>query len=81
MNTTRTATSFELRNQFNSPVGLENLADLLVLLTLLYTNYLDDCPMVTNQLRDLHVSLGKDAKDVAFVVVSVSPEQDTVQAA
>lgn len=81
MNPPRTATPFELQNQFGQPVSLEDHAGKVVLLNFLYTNCPNVCPMVTNQLRDLHGALGDDTDDVAFVAVSVDPKRDTVQAA
>ena len=75
------APQFELVNQFDHPVSLDDFADRVVVLTFLYTNCPDVCPIVTTQLRDAQDSLGADAEDVAFVAVSTDPERDTVSAA
>ena len=75
------APQFELVNQFDHPVSLDDFADSVVVLTFLYTNCPDVCPIVTTQLRDAQDLLGPDAQDVAFVAVSTDPERDTVSAA
>ena len=53
----------------------------MVLLTFLYTNCPDICPVVTSQLRDAHEMLGSVADEVVFVAISVDPERDSVEAA
>ena len=75
------APEFDLVNQFDRPVTLDDFADRVVVLTFLYTNCPDVCPIVTTQLRDTQVALGPDVEDVAFVAVSTDPERDTVSAA
>ena len=75
------APDFQLVNQFDRPVSLDDFADRVVVLTFLYTNCPDVCPIVTTQLRDTQVALGPDAEDVAFIAISTDPERDTVSAA
>lgn len=75
------AASFRLQNQFDLPVSLSDHTGKVVLLTFLYTNCPDICPIVAGNLRDVHRVLGDDAGDVALVAVSVDPERDSVQAA
>ena len=75
------APDFRLVNQFDLPVSLGDFADRVVVLTFLYTNCPDVCPIVTTQLRDTQVALGPDAEDVAFIAISTDPERDTVSAA
>ena len=75
------APQFELVNQFDRPVSLDDFADRVVVLTFLYTYCPDVCPIVTTQLRDAQDSLGPDAGDVAFIAISTDPERDTVGAA
>ena len=75
------AASFRLQNQFDLPVSLSDHTGKVVLLTFLYTNCPDICPIVAVNLRDVHRVLGDDAGDVALVAVSVDPERDSVQAA
>ena len=53
----------------------------MVVLTFLYTNCPDVCPIVTAQLREVGEILGTDDGEAQFVAVSVDPERDTVEAA
>ena len=73
------AAPFELLDQFGSPVKLSDFEDKVVLLTFLYTNCPDVCPITTSQLREAHEMLGESAEDIAFVAISVDPERDTVR--
>ena len=75
------ATSFQLADQFGQTVSLEDFQGKVVLLTFLYTNCPDVCPITTSQLREAHALLGEDADKVAIVAVSVDPERDTVASA
>jgi protein SCO1/2 len=75
------ASPFELSNQFGEHVSLEDRRGLPVVLTFLYTNCPDVCPLTTSLIRDAHEMLGEDADDVAILAVSVDPERDTEQAA
>ncbi len=75
------APDFRLANQFGQTVSLDDFEDRVVVLTFLYTNCPDVCPIVTAQLRDAQDSLGPDAEEVAFVAVSTDPERDSVSAA
>ena len=72
------ATPFELTNQFGRDVALSDYAGRVTVLTFLYTNCPDVCPIVTAQLRDALELLGDDAGKVAFAAVSVDPQRDTV---
>ena len=72
------ATPFELTNQFGRDVALSDYAGRVTVLTFLYTNCPDVCPIVTAQLRDALELLGDDAGEVAFAAVSVDPRRDTV---
>ena len=75
------AMTFELRNQFSQQVSLSDYAGNVVLVTFLYTNCPDVCPIVTSQLSDAHAMLGDDASGVVFAAISVDPRRDSVQAA
>ena len=74
---TEVAPEISLTNQFNESIGLNSFRDRVVVLTFLYTQCPDVCPIITSQLRDVHSSLGVDADLVEFVAVSVDPERDT----
>ena len=75
------ATPFELTDQFGQTVSLSDYEGKVVLLTFLYTNCPDVCPIVTSQLREAHEMLGSVADEVAFIAISVDPERDSVEAA
>ena len=75
------ATPFELENQFGQSVSLSDYRGKVVLLTFLYTNCPDVCPIVTSQIRDAYEMLGKDTEEAAFIAVSVDPERDSLEAA
>ena len=76
-----TATSFTLTNQFAQPVSMTDYRGKVVLLTFLYTNCPDICPVTTAKIHDAYVLLGDDVKDLAVVAVSVDPECDTPEEA
>ena len=73
--------SFELTNQVGQPISLESLQGHVVVLTFLYTYCPDVCPIITTQLRDVQKQLSESGNNVEFVVISVDPERDTVEAA
>ena len=72
------ATPFDLIDQFGQPVSFSDFDDSVVVLTFLYTNCPDVCPITTSQLRDAHEMLGEDADNVSFVAISIDPERDTI---
>ena len=73
--------SFELTDQFGRAVQSDDYQGRVVLLTFLYTNCPDVCPIVTGQLRTAREALDSKASEVTVVAVSVDPERDTVEAA
>ncbi len=75
------ATPFTLLNQLGMPTSLSDYRGKVVLLTFLYTNCPDVCPITTNQLRDIYEALGETVNEAAIVAISVDPERDTVQVA
>lgn len=72
------ATPFDLVDQFGQPVSFSDFDDSVVVLTFLYTNCPDVCPITTSQLRDAHEMLGEDAEYVSFLAISIDPERDTI---
>ena len=60
-------------------VALSALRGKVVVLTFLYTNCPDVCPLTAEKLRDARDRVGQPA-DLALVAVSVDPRQDTPQA-
>ncbi len=75
------AYSFTLHDQFGEEAGLNDHRGKVVLLTFLYTNCPDVCPITTSQLRSAQEMLGDSADDIAIVAVSVDPERDSTEAA
>ncbi len=72
---------FELTDQFGRVATSADYRGRVTLLTFLYTNCPDVCPIVTGQLRAVREALDAEAADIAVVAVSVDPERDTVEAA
>ena len=76
------AQDFTLTDQFGVLKSLQqDFAGKVVVLTFLYTECPDVCPIVANHLRDVVESLEEDGPDTAIVIVSVDPEHDTVESA
>ena len=73
------ATPFTLRDQFDQQVNLFDLKGRVVVLTFLYTNCPDVCPLTTDALRKAYDSLGQDAQQTAFVAITVDPSRDSVE--
>ncbi len=72
-------TSFELINQDSSKVSFpEDFKGNITVMSFMYTNCPDVCPMTTNNLRMLQEQLKKDdIKGVQFVELSFDPDRDT----
>ena len=75
------APNFELIDQFGQQGSLSDHQGDVVLLTFLYTDCPDICPVVANHVRDTNDLLEDVADEVSIVVVSVDPERDTIEAA
>ena len=75
------AAPFTLTDQFGQSVSLSDFQGKVVLLTFLYTDCPDVCPITTNQLRETLEVLGDTVNDIAIVAISVDPDRDTVAAA
>jgi protein SCO1/2 len=75
------AHDFQLTNQFGHPVALSDFRGKPIVLTFLYTNCPDICPLTAERLRLTARLLGSDASNVAMLAVSTDPVRDTVEAA
>ena len=75
------APDFTLTNQSGQPASMADFRGSVVVLTFLYTNCPDVCPIVTSQLREAEELLELDANEARFIAVSVDPDRDTVQSA
>lgn len=63
-----------------APVGLSDLRGSVVVLTFLYTNCPDVCPLTAERFRIAQRELGDQADEVVFVAVSADPQRDTPEA-
>lgn len=75
------APDFHLVDQYGKPVALSQFKGKPVVLTFLYTNCPDQCPLTAEKLHSTLLDLGKDAPNVQMLAVSTDPQRDTVAAA
>jgi len=73
------AADFTLHDQFDQPVSLSSFRGKVVVLTFLYTNCPDACPLITQKLHQAYGMLGPDTSRTAILAVTVDPARDTVQ--
>lgn len=71
---------FTLTDQSGRTVSMADQRGKLVLLTFLYTNCPDVCPLITQNLNQGLQMLGAKRDDVRVLAVSVDPEGDTPKA-
>lgn len=72
------APGFQLHDQFDQPIALSNYRGKVVVLTFLYTNCPDVCPLITATLHQTSEQLGSNADQVAILAISVDPARDTL---
>ena len=75
------APDFTLQDQFGTSFSLSNLKGKTVVLTFLYTNCPDICPLTAESLHRAYEQLGEDTSKIEFVAVSVDPQRDSVEQA
>jgi protein SCO1/2 len=75
------APDFRLKDQFGKQISLSQFKGRPTVVTFLYTNCPDVCPLVADKLRMVVQALGKDAPRVAILAVSMDPKGDTVSTA
>jgi protein SCO1 len=71
------APPIQLRNYLGQPVTLAHYRGRAVLVTFLYTNCPDVCPLITSNLGVALNRLGAGAAKVQIIAVSVDPRGDT----
>jgi protein SCO1 len=71
------APAIDLRNYQGKPVTLAQYRGKAVLVTFLYANCPDVCPLIASNLRVALNMLGSRASDVQVIAVSVDPRGDT----
>ncbi len=74
------APDFQLTDQNGNAVTLLGLRGKVVVLTFLYTHCPDVCPLTAEHLHAAEQQLGTAMKQVAFVAISVDPQNDTPDA-
>ena len=75
------AADFSLTDQFGKQVSLSQYKGKPVVLTFLYTNCPDVCPLTAEKLHATMQMLGQDAQNVGIIAVSTDPARDTQAAA
>jgi protein SCO1/2 len=74
------APSFELINQHNQPLSMDDLKGKVVLLTFIYTHCPDICPGTLNKFYGIASQLSdQEREQLAIVAVTLDPERDTVE--
>jgi protein SCO1 len=73
----RQAPPISLRNYLGQPITLSQYRGRAVLVTFLYANCPDICPLITSNLRVALNMLGVRASQVQVIAVSVDPRGDT----
>lgn len=71
------APDFKLNDSRGTPVALSDYRGKVVVLAFLYTNCPDECPLTAAKLRTVANQLGDSMNQVAYVAISVDPENDT----
>jgi protein SCO1 len=74
------APPLQLRNYLGQQVNIEQYRGKAVLVTFLYTNCPDICPLITANLHNALDQLGASARHVQVIAVSVDPRGDTPRA-
>jgi protein SCO1/2 len=75
----RTLADFTLTSQTGAPLALHDLRGKAILLFFGYTRCPDVCPTTLGEFKGTKKLLGAAADNVAFVFVSVDPDQDTTE--
>jgi protein SCO1/2 len=71
------APNFTLSTPEGKTAALSDWRGQVVVLTFVYTQCTDICPLIAHKLSQVYSALGSDAKRVKFVAVSTAPETDT----
>ena len=74
------APPLELKDSTGETFDISKHRGKVVLLTWLYVNCPDICPLIVSNLKTAQTKLGDKAKDLVIVAVSTDPERDTPKA-
>src|SRR6266496_3448522 len=75
------APGFSLTDQFRKQVSLSQFKGKPVVLTFMYTNCPDQCPLTAEKLHSTMQTLGSAAQNVGILAVSTDPARDNTAAA
>jgi protein SCO1/2 len=75
-----TAYPFTLKDQLGQTVNSDIFNGKITVLTFLYTECTDICPLTTTALHRAYDMLGDDAHKTTFVAITVDPDRDNAQA-
>lgn len=75
------APNFLLTDQFGKSISLAQFKGKPVVLTFLYTNCPDECPLIAEKMHATLQDLGNAASSVSMLAVSTDPQRDTISAA
>ncbi|HEV7162782.1 MAG TPA: SCO family protein [Solirubrobacteraceae bacterium] len=76
----RQAPPLALHNYLGQPVNIASYRGKAVLVTFIYTNCPDVCPLITSNLRVAQNLMGKATSKAEIIAVSVDPRGDTPKA-
>lgn len=71
------APNFVLSTPDGNVAALSDWRGQVVVLTFVYTQCTDICPLIAHKLSEVHSRLGNEANRVKFVAISTAPEADT----
>ncbi len=67
----------QLQNSLGQPVNIRDYRGKAVLVTFIYDHCPDICPLIVGNLHTAQNELGKEAKNLQIIAVSVDPKGDT----
>lgn len=76
----KAAPTLALEDSTGKPFDISKHRGKVVLVTWLYVNCPDICPLIVSNLKAAQTKLGAKAKDLVIVAVSTDPERDTPKA-
>jgi protein SCO1 len=73
----KAAPPLALKNSLGRQIALEQYRGKAVLVTFIYTHCPDVCPLIVANLHTAQTELGREARDLQIIAVSVDPKGDT----
>jgi protein SCO1 len=78
-NPPKPAPPLELKDSLGKTANIDDYRGKAILVTFIYVNCPDVCPIIVSNLRAAQNELGDQAKDMQVIAVSVDPKGDTPQ--